>query len=126
MSLRKFIIERDIPKVGTFERDQLRGAAAKSNEVLSKLAGQLDRAWPGRVVSVAWGPWAEVGMVAELEKHLVARGLKLISPEQGSAFAADELAFGRKGTPEVVFAGGTETPVKAARTAAEPATAGTV
>ena len=38
MTLRRFIIERDIPKVGTFERDQLRGAAAKSNEVLDKLA----------------------------------------------------------------------------------------
>ena len=37
MTLRKFIIERDIPKVGTFERDQLRGAAAKSNEVLAEL-----------------------------------------------------------------------------------------
>ena len=34
MALRKFIIERDIPKVGTFERDQLRAAAAKSNQVL--------------------------------------------------------------------------------------------
>ena len=34
MALRKFIIERDIPKVGTLERDQLRAAAAKSNEVL--------------------------------------------------------------------------------------------
>jgi hypothetical protein len=29
MALRKFIIERDIPKVGTFEREQLRGAAQK-------------------------------------------------------------------------------------------------
>jgi hypothetical protein len=38
MALRKYIIERDIPKVGTFEREQLRGAAAKSNEVLDKLA----------------------------------------------------------------------------------------
>jgi hypothetical protein len=38
MTLRRFIIERDIPKVGTFERDQLRGAASKSNEVLDKLA----------------------------------------------------------------------------------------
>ena len=38
MTLRKFIIERDIPKVGSFEREQLRGAAAKSNEVLDKLA----------------------------------------------------------------------------------------
>jgi hypothetical protein len=36
--LHKFIIERDIPKVGSFEREQLRGAAAKSNEVLDKLA----------------------------------------------------------------------------------------
>jgi hypothetical protein len=38
MTLRKFIIERDIPKVGSFEREQLRGAAAKSNEVLDQLA----------------------------------------------------------------------------------------
>ena len=43
MSLQKFIIERDIPKVGTFERDQLRGAAAKSNEVLRQLG--LDIQW---------------------------------------------------------------------------------
>jgi Protein of unknown function (DUF4242) len=28
MALQKFIIERDIPKVGTFEREQLRQAAA--------------------------------------------------------------------------------------------------
>ena len=42
---------------------------AAANEVLSKLACDLDRNWPGRVVSIAWGPWAEVGMVADLEKH---------------------------------------------------------
>lgn len=38
MTLRRFIIERDIPKVGSFEREQLKGAAAKSNEVLDQLA----------------------------------------------------------------------------------------
>jgi hypothetical protein len=38
MTLRRFIIERDIPEVGSFDRDQLRGAAAKSNEVLDQLA----------------------------------------------------------------------------------------
>jgi hypothetical protein len=37
MPLRRFIVERDIPKVGMFERDRLRDAAAKSNEVLSQL-----------------------------------------------------------------------------------------
>jgi len=41
MTLRRFIIERDIPKVGTFERAQLRGAAAKSNEVLDQLAPDI-------------------------------------------------------------------------------------
>jgi hypothetical protein len=41
MALRRFIIERDIPKVGTFARDQLRGAAAKSNEVLHQLGPDI-------------------------------------------------------------------------------------
>ena len=41
MSLRKFIIERDIPAVGSFEREQLRGAAAKSNEVLAQLSPDI-------------------------------------------------------------------------------------
>jgi Protein of unknown function (DUF4242) len=41
MPLRRYIIERDIPKVGTFERDQLRAAAAKSNEVLGQLGPDI-------------------------------------------------------------------------------------
>jgi hypothetical protein len=41
MTLRRFIIERDIPKVGSFEREQLRGAAAKSNEVLNQLGPDI-------------------------------------------------------------------------------------
>ena len=36
--MRMFMIERDIPEVGSMEREQLRGAAAKSNEVLRELA----------------------------------------------------------------------------------------
>jgi len=96
---------------------------AAANEVLSKLACDLDRRWPGRVVSVAWGPWAEVGMVADLEKHLVARGLKLIEPAVGAAFAVDEVVFGAKGEPEVLVAGGTELAPRGGRpaAAAEPA-----
>jgi hypothetical protein len=39
--LRKFIIERDIPKVGTLERDQLREAAAKSNSALRRLGPDI-------------------------------------------------------------------------------------
>jgi hypothetical protein len=41
MALRKFIIERDIPEVGSFEREQLRGAAAKSNAVLKQLGPDI-------------------------------------------------------------------------------------
>ncbi len=39
--MRKFVIERDIPEVGTFDREQLKGAAAKSNEVLAQLAPDI-------------------------------------------------------------------------------------
>ncbi|HEY5048354.1 MAG TPA: DUF4242 domain-containing protein [Rhizomicrobium sp.] len=41
MTLRRFIIERDIPAVGSFEREQLRGAATKSNEVLRELGPDI-------------------------------------------------------------------------------------
>src|SRR5580698_5323312 len=41
MALRKFIIERDIPEVGSLEREQLRGAAAKSNETLRQLGPDI-------------------------------------------------------------------------------------
>lgn len=38
MPLNRYIIERDIPAVGSMERKELAGAAAKSNEALAKLA----------------------------------------------------------------------------------------
>jgi Protein of unknown function (DUF4242) len=41
MALRRFIIERDIPAVGSFEREQLRGAAAQSNKVLRELGPDI-------------------------------------------------------------------------------------
>jgi len=41
MALSKFIIERDIPGAGSLEREQLRGAAAKSNEVLKQLGPDI-------------------------------------------------------------------------------------
>ena len=41
MALRRFIIERDIPSVGTLEREQLRDAAAQSNAVLTQLGPDI-------------------------------------------------------------------------------------
>ncbi len=39
--MKKYIIERDIPAVGTFEREQLRGAAQQSNTVLAQLGPDI-------------------------------------------------------------------------------------
>ncbi len=41
MSFRKFIIERDIPKVGTLDREQLKGAAERSNAALQQLGPDI-------------------------------------------------------------------------------------
>ena len=41
MTLRKFVIERDIPKVGSLDREQMKGAAAKSNDALRQLAPDI-------------------------------------------------------------------------------------
>jgi len=39
--MRKFIIERDIPAVGGLGRDELKGAAEKSNGALSELGADI-------------------------------------------------------------------------------------
>ncbi len=39
--MRKYVVEREIPKVGTLEREQLREAAAKSNEALRQLGPDI-------------------------------------------------------------------------------------
>jgi len=41
MSLKRFMIERDIPKVGSLDGGELKGAAAKSNEALAQLAPKV-------------------------------------------------------------------------------------
>ena len=39
--MRKFIIERELPAVGSLDREQLKGAAAKSNAALAELAPDI-------------------------------------------------------------------------------------
>jgi hypothetical protein len=38
--MKRYVIERDLPGVGSFNREQLKGAAATSNAALAKLAGK--------------------------------------------------------------------------------------
>jgi NAD(P)-dependent dehydrogenase (short-subunit alcohol dehydrogenase family)/acyl carrier protein len=81
---------------------------AAANEVLAKLAWRLDRQTACRVLAIDWGPWSGIGMVSDLEKHLVARGLKLIDPPTGVEMFIEELLRGRKGESEVIIGGGAE------------------
>ena len=39
--MKRFVIERDLPGVGSMDQNQLREAAAKSNEALAKLNGRV-------------------------------------------------------------------------------------
>ena len=39
--MRKYVIERDIPKVGSFEHEQLKEAAKTSNAALAKLSPEV-------------------------------------------------------------------------------------
>ena len=39
--MRKYVIERALPKIGSAEREQLKAAAATSNEALAKLAPDI-------------------------------------------------------------------------------------
>ena len=39
--MRKYVIERDIPEVGSLEREQLKAAAQKSNEALRQLGPDI-------------------------------------------------------------------------------------
>jgi hypothetical protein len=39
--MKRYVIERDLPGVGGLNREQLKGAAAKSNDALAKLPGKV-------------------------------------------------------------------------------------
>jgi NAD(P)-dependent dehydrogenase (short-subunit alcohol dehydrogenase family)/acyl carrier protein len=77
---------------------------AAASEVLNKLAQELDPRWPGRVVSINWGPWRSPGMVSpEVERQFASRGVALIPLDTGCRLLDEELRRGRKGETEVVI-----------------------
>ncbi|WP_308369177.1 MULTISPECIES: SDR family NAD(P)-dependent oxidoreductase [unclassified Streptomyces] len=70
---------------------------AAANDALDGLAHTWADSFPGRVLSVDWGPWAAEagGMVTpELEREYARRGIPLITPEAGAAAFLAELAHG--------------------------------
>lgn len=81
---------------------------AAANDTLCKIAASLNYAWPARVFAVDWGPWSDVGMAAELAKHMKDKGVDLISPRVGSTMFADELVKDNRGHFEIIIGGGAE------------------
>ncbi|MFE3604818.1 SDR family NAD(P)-dependent oxidoreductase [Streptomyces goshikiensis] len=70
---------------------------AAANDALDGLALAWADSFPGRVLSVDWGPWAAEagGMVTpELEREYARRGVPLIGPGAGTAAFLAELAHG--------------------------------
>jgi NAD(P)-dependent dehydrogenase (short-subunit alcohol dehydrogenase family) len=75
-----------------------------ANEFLNKLADDLDRKWPGRVVAVNWGAW-DAGMVSEeLRKMYASRNIHLIPVPDGVKFLEQELRLKGHREPEVTIA----------------------
>jgi len=65
---------------------------AAANDALDKIALALGERLPGRVVSIAWGPWAGGGMVApELAREYARRGMSLLDPDAGVTSFMDEI-----------------------------------
>ncbi|WP_404953910.1 SDR family NAD(P)-dependent oxidoreductase [Streptomyces sp. 147326] len=70
---------------------------AAANDALDGLAHSWAESFPGRVLSVDWGPWAAEagGMVTpELERAYARRGIPLIDPTAGTAAFLAELSHG--------------------------------
>ncbi|MEU7725711.1 SDR family NAD(P)-dependent oxidoreductase [Streptomyces sp. NPDC040724] len=70
---------------------------AAANDALDGLAHSWAESFPGRVLSVDWGPWAADagGMVTpELERAYARRGIPLIDPAAGTAAFLAELSHG--------------------------------
>jgi NAD(P)-dependent dehydrogenase (short-subunit alcohol dehydrogenase family)/acyl carrier protein len=80
---------------------------AAANEVLDKLALWLNARWPGRILSINWGPWkTENGMVSDaLASQFAKAGVQLIAPQDGQKIFVSELLFGKKEEAEVVWGG---------------------
>ena len=94
---------------------------AAANETLTALALHLDRSWPGRVLSIHWGPWRSGMASAEVQERFAARGVQLVSPAGGRPAFIREIERGAKGEVAIVLGDG---PWRAYAAAASTGTAG--
>ena len=80
---------------------------AAANDALNTIAADLDRRWPARVLSIAWGPWAEIGMVSPAVADMMRqRGVTLIQPSEGVRAFDWELRYADKHVGPIVLGHG--------------------
>ena len=103
-SLKFFVLFSSVS--GAFgNRGQVDYAAA--NAAMDSIAAYLDQRWPGRLVSINWGPWDKVGMVSDLVRtQMTQRGVQLISNAAGVHALEQEIYRSKKGDAQVVLGGG--------------------
>jgi NAD(P)-dependent dehydrogenase (short-subunit alcohol dehydrogenase family) len=83
------------------------GDYTAANEVVNKIGLYLNQQWPGRVISINWGPWENSGMVSpEVQRQFDERGVGLVSPDTGVEMFDCELRKGQKNEVEVVIGDG--------------------
>ncbi|MGL5083573.1 MAG: SDR family NAD(P)-dependent oxidoreductase, partial [Microcoleaceae cyanobacterium] len=77
---------------------------AAANEVVNRLAWQLDQRWPQtRVVAINWGPWDTTGMASEdVKRQFREQGVIPIPLDSGCEFFLEELLWGQKGDVEMI------------------------
>ena len=77
---------------------------AAANEVVNRLAWQMDQQWPNaRIMAINWGPWDTTGMASEgVKRQFRERGINPIPVAAGRRFFLDELCYGKKGDVELV------------------------
>ncbi|HXX46262.1 MAG TPA: SDR family NAD(P)-dependent oxidoreductase [Candidatus Acidoferrales bacterium] len=86
-------------------RGQIDYAAA--NAGLDHFAAYLNQRWPGRVLSLDWGPWDQVGMVSDRVRQLFLRtGVELISPDAGARALEREMIYGSKEDSQILLGQG--------------------
>jgi NAD(P)-dependent dehydrogenase (short-subunit alcohol dehydrogenase family) len=85
---------------------------AAANEVMNRLAGELQARWPEtRVVAVNWGPWDATthgaGMVSDaVRAKFEAQGVTLVNAKGGAQAFRDEILRGPRGDSAVVLGAG--------------------
>lgn len=74
-----------------------------ANEIVNKLALDMNAQTSARVASIMWGPWRGGMAQPELEALFAKYGWAMIDPEPGRSAFINEIQFGRKQDVEVVI-----------------------